>query len=112
MYCIIARHFLTRALLSAKNLDEALTILRDPGTGSAQGFNINMAFLKTKVHISKKIIRFLPTFNLYLFKNQESDGSLVLHSVEVGPSSSDELMESQLSHLTVPADECHVRCNR
>ncbi len=52
LYRMTARHFLTRALLSAKNLDEALTILRDPGTGSAHGFNINMAFLNKKVYIS------------------------------------------------------------
>lgn len=40
-----ARHFLTRALLSARNLAEVQVILRDFGTGSAHGFCVNMAFI-------------------------------------------------------------------
>ena len=41
-----ARHFLTRALLSARNLVDAQAILRDSGTGSSHGFCVNMAFTK------------------------------------------------------------------
>lgn len=40
-----ARHFLTRALLSARDMQEALQVIRDTGTGSAHGFCVNMAFL-------------------------------------------------------------------
>lgn len=42
---VTARHFLTRALLSCRNLVEAQGILQDRGTGSAHGFCVNMAFL-------------------------------------------------------------------
>lgn len=43
---LLARHFIARALITARNLFEAQTILRDPGTGSAHGFCVNMAFTK------------------------------------------------------------------
>lgn len=42
----IARHFLTRALLSAENFEQALNILKDGGVGAADGCSINMTFLK------------------------------------------------------------------
>lgn len=45
-FVCLARHFLTRALLSARNLVEAQAILRDAGTGSAHGFCVNMTFTK------------------------------------------------------------------
>lgn len=45
-FTLEARHFLTRALLSARNLIEAQATLRDKGTGSAHGFCVNMAFTK------------------------------------------------------------------
>ena len=51
--CITARHFLTRALLTARNFAEAETILRDHGAGSAHGFNVNMAFLHQVLTISR-----------------------------------------------------------
>jgi len=78
------RHFLTRALLSARNLTDAQTILKDAGTGSAHGLCVNMAFLK-------------------------QEGPLVFHSAEVGPA---ETKESQVSILTVSPGESHAHCNK
>lgn len=66
------------------NLDEAMTILRDSGSGTAHGFNVNMAFI------------------------MEDDVPILFHTVEVGPS---EETESKLSLLTVSPGETHVRCN-
>lgn len=41
-----AREFLTRALLSARaDLSEVLDVLSNDGVGTADGFNVNMAFL-------------------------------------------------------------------
>lgn len=42
----LARHFITRALLSAPNFEQAQKILRDNGVGAADGCSINMTFLK------------------------------------------------------------------
>lgn len=78
------RHFLTRAMLSARNLVDAQAILRDRGTGSAHGFCVNMSFM-----------------------NQE--GLILFHSAEVGPAENN---ESQLSILTVSPGESHARCNK
>lgn len=44
--CTLARHFITRALLSAPNFEQAQKILRDTGVGAADGCSINMTFLK------------------------------------------------------------------
>lgn len=41
-----ARHFITRALLSAENFVQAQQILRDTGVGAADGCSINMTFIK------------------------------------------------------------------
>lgn len=43
---ISARHFITRALLSADTFEKAQKILRDSGVGAADGCSINMTFLK------------------------------------------------------------------
>jgi hypothetical protein len=43
---ITARHFITRALLTAENFAQAQQILRDNGVGAADGCSINMTFLK------------------------------------------------------------------
>lgn len=45
-HLISARHFITRALLSALNFEKAQEILRDTGVGAADGCSINMTFLK------------------------------------------------------------------
>lgn len=42
----LARHFITRALLSAETFEQAQKILRDTGVGAADGCSINMTFLK------------------------------------------------------------------
>lgn len=45
-----ARHFITRALLTARNYDEAMEILKDEGVGLADGCSINMKFISAKTH--------------------------------------------------------------
>lgn len=43
---VLAREFITRALLAARSdLDEILDILTNEGAGTADGFNVNLAFL-------------------------------------------------------------------
>ena len=83
-FLLIARHFLTRALLSVRNLAEAQQVLRDAGTGTAHGFCVNMSFTK-------------------------QEGDLLFHSAEVGPSDTN---ESQLSILTISPGEWHAHCNK
>nr|CAH0106005.1 unnamed protein product [Daphnia galeata] len=78
------RHFLTRAMLSARNLVEAQAILRDRGSGSSHGFCVNMSFMK-------------------------QEGPILFHSAEVGPAENN---ESQLSILTISPGESHVHCNK
>ncbi|XP_054729751.1 beta-alanyl-dopamine/carcinine hydrolase [Anastrepha obliqua] len=39
------RHFITRALLSAENYDQALNILKDEGVGAGDGCSINLSFI-------------------------------------------------------------------
>lgn len=46
LFIFLARHFITRALLSAPNFEQAQKILRDNGVGAADGCSINMTFLK------------------------------------------------------------------
>lgn len=43
---ILARHFITRALLTAENFVQAQQILRDNGVGAGDGCSINMTFLQ------------------------------------------------------------------
>lgn len=46
IFCPPARHFITRALLSAQTFEQAQRILSDTGVGAADGCSINMTFLK------------------------------------------------------------------
>lgn len=46
LYLLLARHFITRALLSSENFVQAQQILRDTGVGAADGCSINMTFLR------------------------------------------------------------------
>ncbi|XP_004536429.1 uncharacterized protein LOC101452854 [Ceratitis capitata] len=39
------RHFITRALLSAENFEQALAVLKDEGVGAGDGCSINMSFI-------------------------------------------------------------------
>ncbi|KAG5684573.1 hypothetical protein PVAND_013798 [Polypedilum vanderplanki] len=81
------RHFITRALLSAENFVQAQQILRDYGTGAADGCSINMTFLK-------------------------QEGNRVFHNAEMGPAIKPNDNESQLNILTVSPGECIIHCNK
>lgn len=80
-----ARHFITRALLSAENYDQALEIIKDCGVGSADACSINLTFLND--------------FDERKFHNIEMGPVLPLKS------------ESQLDILTVGAGETSLHCN-
>lgn len=80
----VARHFITRALLAAENFEQAQKILRDGGSGAADGCSINISFL-----------------------NQE--GNRLFHNVEMAPA--DNNNESQLNVLTASCGEHLIHCN-
>lgn len=85
-YCIFtARHFITRALLTAENFEQAQKIIRDKGCGAGNGCSFNMTFL-----------------------NQEGDR--LFHNAEMAPAYVDN--ESGLNILTVSPGEHTVHCNR
>ncbi|XP_011185178.1 beta-alanyl-dopamine/carcinine hydrolase [Zeugodacus cucurbitae] len=44
------RHFITRALLSAENYEQALAVLKDEGVGAGDGCSINMSFINEEPH--------------------------------------------------------------
>jgi hypothetical protein len=77
---------LTRALLAAENFVEAEQILRDTGTGAADGFSVNMTFL-----------------------NQ--DGDRMFHNAEVGPAV-DGATESELIVFNASPGEQFFHCNK
>ncbi|XP_076040741.1 C45 family peptidase tan [Oratosquilla oratoria] len=79
------RHFLCRSLLSAENMVEAQTILRDRGVGSADGFSINMSFTR-------------------------QEGDHLFHNAEVGPAEEGE--ESPMSVLTISPGEHLLHTNK
>ncbi|KAK3856250.1 hypothetical protein Pcinc_027283 [Petrolisthes cinctipes] len=79
------RHFLTRALLSAKTMEQGQQILRDRGTGSADGFSVNMSFTK-------------------------QEGDHLFHNAEVGPTVDGN--ESPMSILTISPGEHHIHTNK
>ncbi|KAG7177996.1 putative Acyl-coenzyme A:6-aminopenicillanic acid acyl-transferase-containing protein 2 [Homarus americanus] len=78
------RHFLCRALLSSKTMEKAQQILRDRGTGSADGFSVNMSFTR-------------------------QEGDHLFHNAEVGPVQDTE--ESELSILTLSPGEHLLHTN-
>lgn len=80
-----ARHFLCRALLSATSLDAAHNILRDTGTGTADGFSVNMVFMG-------------------------QTGEHVFQNVEVGPSGDG--AESLLSIVTLTRGQHYFHANK
>ncbi|XP_071518888.1 beta-alanyl-dopamine/carcinine hydrolase [Panulirus ornatus] len=79
------RHFLCRALLSAKTMEKAQQILRDRGTGSADGFSVNMSFTR-------------------------QEGDHLFHNAEVGPA--EEADESPMSILTISPGEHLLHTNK
>lgn len=100
-----ARHFITRALLSAENFVQAQQILRDNGAGAADGCSINMTFIK--------LVDFYSNFqysNFFYKKSQEGDR--VFHNAEMGPAVKPNENESQLNILTVSRGECIMHCNK
>lgn len=84
-YVWAARHFLCRALLSAKTVDEAHDILRDEGTGSAHGFSINMVFM-------------------------HQNGDYLFQNIEIGPA--EVRNESTLSIVTLSLGEHLLHTNQ
>ncbi|XP_063863525.1 beta-alanyl-dopamine/carcinine hydrolase-like isoform X2 [Scylla paramamosain] len=79
------RHFLCRALLSAKTIGGAHDILRDEGTGSAHGFSVNMVFM-------------------------HQDGDYLFENVEIGPA--ENCNESPLSIVTLSLGEHLLHTNK
>lgn len=81
-----ARHFITRALLSAPTFEQAQKVLRDNGVGAGDGCSINMTFLK-------------------------QEGERVFHNVEMGPSEPGQDM-SQLNVFTASSGEHIIHANK
>lgn len=79
------RHFLCRALLSAKTMEAAQQILRDRGTGSGDGFSVNMSFTR-------------------------QEGDHLFHNAEVGPA--EDANESPMSILTLSPGEHLLHTNK
>ncbi|XP_069973840.1 beta-alanyl-dopamine/carcinine hydrolase [Penaeus vannamei] len=79
------RHFLCRALLAAETMMQAQQILRDRGTGSADGFSVNMSFTR-------------------------QEGDHLFHNAEVGPA--EEGDESPMSILTISPGEHLLHTNK
>lgn len=81
------RHFVCRALLGIDNLVEAQRILRDRGSGAADGCSVNMTFLR-------------------------QEGDRLFHNAEMAPSEPlPAPQESQLSVLTVSPGEHIIHTN-
>ncbi|KAK7083919.1 hypothetical protein SK128_014954 [Halocaridina rubra] len=79
------RHFLCRALLSAETMEYAQKILRDRGTGSADGFSVNMSFTR-------------------------QEGDHLFHNAEIGPAQ--DTNESPMSILTICPGEHLLHTNK
>lgn len=81
-----ARHFISRALLGAKNYEEALQILKDPGCGAGDGCSINMTFIK-------------------------HNGDRLFYNIEMSPASA-KTNESQLNIFQVAPGEVAYHTNK
>lgn len=80
-----AREFITRALLSSKaNLMEILDVLTNAGVGTADGFNVNFAFLD------------VPT------------ESRVFYTAEVTPKADDNKSEVYLADFATGSNSLHT----
>lgn len=80
------RHFISRALLGAKNYEEALQILKDPGCGAGDGCSINMTFIK-------------------------HNGDRLFYNIEMSPASA-KTNESQLNIFQVAPGEVAYHTNK
>lgn len=47
---VLARYFITRALLGAESFEQALEILRDVGVGVGNACSLNLTFLKPNIN--------------------------------------------------------------
>lgn len=83
-YFYLARHFITRALLSADNYTKAVQIIKDTGVGAADGCSINMTFLR-------------------------QEGPRVFHNIEIGPAKNN---ETQIDVKTANSGEHLTHCNK
>lgn len=80
-----AREFITRALLASKaNLVEILDVLTNKGVGTADGFNVNFAFLNAP------------------------EKSRVFHTAEVTPKSDDAKSEVYLADFATGNNSLHT----
>lgn len=86
VFVFVARHFITRALLSASTFEQAQKILRDSGVGAGDGCSINMTFLK-------------------------QDGDRLFHNIEMAPSEPGQ-NQSQLNVLTASRGEHLIHANK
>ncbi|CAL7943972.1 unnamed protein product [Xylocopa violacea] len=80
------RYFLTRALLAAENYEQAQQVLNNDGFGAAEGFSVNMTFLKQQ-------------------------GDRTFYNVEIGPCEINDT-QSQLNILSINPGENAFHCNR
>lgn len=85
MNLFLARHILTRALLSAETFERVQKILRDKGCGAGSGCSINLTFLR-------------------------QHGNRLFHNIEMGPGYESD--ESQLNILTASPGENLMHFNR
>lgn len=86
LWIFAARYFITRALLAAENFDQAIKVLRDTGSGAADGCSINITFLR-------------------------QEGDRLFHNTEMAPAEPG-TDESVLSVLTASPGENIIHCNR
>lgn len=82
---VSAREFITRALLSSNaDLDEILSILTNEGVGTADGFNVNLAFM----NVARK--------------------SRVFHTIEVSPKVDEDKSEVYLNDFQIGSNSLHT----
>lgn len=83
MCFVSARHFLTRALLAAENFEQVKKILRNEGTGAADGCSINLTFLK-------------------------DDNERIFYNIEIAPGDDN---ETRMDILPIPRSGYKLHCN-
>ena len=80
-----ARHFICRELLSANTMDAAHQILKGSDTGAADGFSVNMIFMR-------------------------KDGDYLFQNAEVGPA--EDSNETPMSIVTLSLGEHFLHTNK
>ena len=84
VYTILARQFITRALLAAENYTQAMQVLKDEGCGAADGCSVNITFLG-------------------------QEGERIFHNIEMAPTET--ANESELSEVTARPGEHLIHTN-